>query len=71
MWADLLIAARTRGKARLLLLDRYDAREFRSSDIRPYDGMIEYCNDDGEVVGEVDGANVESVWPNECIVTEF
>jgi hypothetical protein len=71
MWSDLLIAARTEREVRALLLDRYDATDLRGSKIKPCNGKIEYCNDDGEIIGTVDGADVESVWPKPCIVPDF
>jgi hypothetical protein len=71
MWSDLIIVAGTAREARKLLLDRYDAPELRGNKIEPCNGMIEYCNDDGEIVGSVDGANVESVWSKPCIVPDF
>jgi hypothetical protein len=70
-WEDQIVVARTKKEAVSILKDRYDGADFRRYPVRPADGEIEYCNEEGEIIGSVDGANVESVWSTPCIVPEF
>lgn len=69
MWADELIAAVDLAHARRLLRESYEPKDIRRYEIKPITGMVQYCDQEFNVVGEVDAEDCGSVWKS-CIVPD-
>jgi len=68
-WSDRLIVAYSMPQAAKLIREQFGS--IRGSVIVAATGKVDYCDDEGHVIGSVNANNCGGVWPVPMIVPEL